>query len=543
MIVIFGLINGIAIQSSPTQADDFPQSNAWYQATPSIVWCGDESSSTTLEVHIVGRTDVARVWLTDLDTDAEENRAELFDDGTHGDEVAGDQIFTLSDVVIPCEVDRSFEFGWKTHWMFIRVELDDGRQLGNNYGLVVGLVDPQYRDSFEIAELAPGITATGYALFIEDSQHEVIDDYPVSSVYCGTQNYAAFEKLYSVLPDEFDIAMVQPGMGIFRPEDLAENVPYNVLVSNQVEHIGMDIVDNTARFGSAGRLKSVIYMSFAAISVFDHEIAHTWGAAIGQPLRLLQDYYSASTNQGHWNHLADMEGQLGGYYFDDSGAIGHFSYAGDDTWTLIPNREPEPYSPLELYTMGLIPPEEVPPIHILSAPDTSNIETITAASYQTVTIEDIIAVEGGERTPPSSEAQREFTMAFIVTQDRPYDGAAYAFFSLMSYQLTTQDPPSTYKPSLAPFYWATGGRATLETRLPLDLSIPTMPGQPAEDPAPTEDSAEEPDIEPTEALVEETEPDETEVAPDQDDGSTICSLLPAGIVLIFPAWARKRKRK
>ena len=193
--LVLGLIGGIAFHPSPTQADEYPQHNAWYQAAPSVVWCGDETSTTTLEVHIEGRNDVARVWLTDLGTDEEEGRAELFDDGTNGDQTAGDNVFTLSDVAIPCKVNQFFEFGWKLHWMFLRVELDDGTQIGNNYGLTIGMVDPIYKDSFEVAELAPGITATQYALFIDDTQHEVFNDYPVADVYCGKSNFAAFQKL------------------------------------------------------------------------------------------------------------------------------------------------------------------------------------------------------------------------------------------------------------------------------------------------------------------------------------------------------------
>jgi hypothetical protein len=458
-------------------------------------------------------------------------------------------------------VDRRFEFGWDTEWIFLRVELDNGQKLGNNFGLSIGVVDPKYKDGFEVAELAPGITATGYALFIEDTDHEVIDDYPVSSVYCGTRNYAAFQKLYSVLPDDFDIAMIQPGMVIFRPQDLAENVPYNVLVSNQAQHIGMRVFDNTAKFGSAGRLKSVIYMSFGAVAVFDHEIAHTWGAAIGQSLGLLGDQYTSTTDQGHWNKLADMEGQLGLFFFNESGQVGHFSYTGDETWTLIPNYVAEPYSPLELYVMGLIPPEEVPPIHILVEPDLTNTEVITADRYRTVTIEDIIASEGGERVPASADAQKDFNMAFIVTQDLPYNDAAYAFFSLMSYQLTSQDPPSTFNPSLAPFHWASGGRATLETRLPLDLSVPVMPGQPEEEPTPTVEIVEEPTLEPTEVLSEEPEQEEIESEPtteevtseqeqeevvekpESDDGLPPWSWLLGGIIVIVPAWLLLRKRR
>jgi hypothetical protein len=227
-----------------------------------------------------------------------------------------------------------------------------------------------------------------------------------------------------------------------------------------------------------------------------------------------------------------MEGQMGSFYFDENGNVGHFSYLGDETWTLIPNIVAEPYSPLELYVMGLIPPEEVPPIHILSAPDTTDPEAIKAGSYDTVTIEEIMAVEGGERNPPWTESQKDFTMAFIVSQDRPYDDAAYAFFSLMSYQLTSLDPPSEYKSHLAPFHWATGGRATLETALPLDLAIPVMPGQPVEEVA-AEDVEEE-------SVAASSESTDDEAA--QDGGLPTCNLMPVGIMLIVPAWLGIRKK-
>ena len=491
VVLVLLVIGGLSATDKAAAADEFPQNNAWYQATPSVVWCGDEDSTTTFEVHIVERSDVARVWMTELGTDEDEGRAELFDDGTHGDIAAGDGIFTLGDVVLPCEVDRFFDFGWDRWLGFLRVELRDGTQIGNNYGLFVGLVDPAYKNQFEVTELAPGITATAYGVFLEDTDHEVIDDYPVSSVYCGTTNFVAYQKLYSVFGDDFDFASVMPGMVVFRPENLAENVPYNVLVANEVQHIGIDLFDNSAVFGSAGRLKSATFQSFATIAIFDHEIAHTWGAAIGQSLELLSPIYTWDVDQGHWNENADMEGQLGAY-FNDEGAVGHFSHLGGETWQLISNHTTEKYSPLELYVMGLVPPEQVPPIQILESPDVTDTLNISAESYRTVTIEEIMAAEGGARIPSSDESQKDFTMAFIVTQDRPFDDAARAFFSLMSYQLASKDGPTEARPNLSPFYWATGERATIETMLPLDLTTPLMPGQ-------TEEVAEvpEPDVEET----------------------------------------------
>jgi hypothetical protein len=499
----------------------------------------------------VGRNDVARVWLTDLGTDEEEGRAELFDDGTHGDLQAGDNIFTLGDVQILCTVSGFMEFGWRYSNHFLRVELTDGQYLGNNYGLMIGHVDPAYKNGFEVVELAPGLTATAYALFIEDAGYEVLDGYPVANVYCGTSNYVGYQQLYSVLPDIFDIAMVQPGMPIYRPSDLAENVPYNVLVSNQVQNIGVDIFDDTALFGSAGVLKSAIFMSFSSIAVFDHEIGHTWGPAIGQSLELYGPRYNYDFNQGHWNEFADIEGQMGSYYFDDSGAVGHFSYQGDDTWQLIPNIIPEPFSPLELYVMGLIPPEEVPPIHILTDPDTSNLESITAASVQTITIEDIIAAEGGERIPSAADSQKNFRLAFIVTQDVPFNDAAYAYFSLMSYQLTSQDPPSDSRPSLAPFYWATGGRATLETLLPLELSVPILPGElqaVEEDPADASEEETQPTVAAPNDAAEEQEEGVVEDPPTAEETtnqeqSPGCSMLPVGLIALPGLLARRRKSK
>jgi hypothetical protein len=183
--------------------------------------------------------------------------------------------------------------------------------------------------------------------------------------------------------------------------------------------------------------------------------------------------------------MSDVGGQLGAYYFAENGQIGRFTDNGDDTWHLTSNKEVVRYSPLELYAMGLIPPDEVPPMHVLTGPDLSSPGRITAASVRTVTIDDIIAREGGVRSPEVAESQKEFDLAFMVVQDGPFNDAAYAYFSLLSYHLMSRSGPEDYD-NLAPFYWATGGRATLDTRLPVDLPEPQgLPGQPAPTRTPT----------------------------------------------------------
>ena len=76
------------------------------------------------------------------------------------------------------------------------------------------------------------------------------------------------------------------------------------------------------------------------------------------------------------------------------------------------------YSPLDLYLMGMIPKEQVPPMLLI---ENSSIDparkpeagvTISGIPHM-VTIDDIIA-SMGERVPSSKDAQRQFKLAFIL---------------------------------------------------------------------------------------------------------------------------------
>ncbi len=535
-VILLGLL-AVPGQGAAAQTGRFPQKNAWTQATPPVVWCGDPASTTVLEVHITGRNDVRRVWLSGLGTSAQFGRAELFDDGSHGDARAGDKVFTLADAVLPCDRAKlAATGGYGTWWGYVRVELDNGTQLDDDFGMIAGLVDPEFKGAFPVHDFGNGLSATAFAFFIQDTRHEVMSGYPVADVYCGTSNYNAYRKLYSVFPDAFDFAVVTPGMQIFRPKDLAENVPYNISVANSVEHIGLPIFDDTAKFGSAGRLRAAIYNSFGSIETMDHELGHTWGINIAPSLGLEGPSPDPNT-LGTWGALTDIGGQMGSLYIDQAGNRGHFVFTGEGTWRLRPMSEPEPYSQLELYLMGLIPPERVQPVHILQDPDLGDLSRVTAASYRTVTIEQITAAAGGPRIPSAAEAQKDFKLAFIVTQDLSYNDAAYAFFSLMSHALTSQAEPAlgTY---FVPFYWGTGGLGTLDTRLPVDLAAPDyLPGDPTPTPLPTQPM-------PTEAGPVQN----ATLAP--SGGSNpgrppVCgsALLAGGLVLVPGAMRMARRRK
>ena len=246
---------------------------------------------------------------------------------------------------------------------------------------------------------------------------------------------------------------------MYDPTTLGERTPFMQPVSNQVRGIGRTIEDGTfaASFGSAGRLKGAMWHSFGGIPIADHEIAHTWGASIGRSLGI-------SDNGGHWAELSDIGGQLGGYYRKPDGRLGRFAYNGDNTWRWVPNTSNEAYAPLELYIMGLINASDVPPVHLLTSPDTTDLNRITAASVRTITIQEIIQAEGGARDPGPATSQKAFNVGYVVVQEEAFTDAQIAFGSQLSKLLMSLDPPHGIRASFfAPFYWATGGRATLST--------------------------------------------------------------------------------
>jgi hypothetical protein len=77
----------------------------------------------------------------------------------------------------------------------------------------------------------------------------------------------------------------------------------------------------------------------------------------------------------------------------------------------------------------------------------------------------------GERLPSSANAQRDFTMACLVlTYGRLMTASEMAFFDAACARAETRTPLTTVDglaTEQAPgFYLATGGRATLTTKLP-----------------------------------------------------------------------------
>jgi hypothetical protein len=144
----------------------------------------------------------------------------------------------------------------------------------------------------------------------------------------------------------------------------------------------------------------------------------------------------------------------------------------DGSFRLIDAHGFKKFTPLDLYLMGLIPIEEVPPVHMLTNPDFSEPEHVIAQEVKTYTHEEIMNMAGGPRSPAYPDARSDFNIGFIFFSDREFTGAEVAWGSMVAREVTLKESDS-----INTFYRATNGLATLNARL-ADWGIPVLSAEP-----------------------------------------------------------------
>ena len=157
--------------------------------------------------------------------------------------------------------------------------------------------------------------------------------------------------------------------------------------------------------------------------VFGQELGHAWLAFVyfsqGQGL----DNAMLGRSNAHWSFYLNTGGSpVQGHEWVDN---------GDGTFTAF-KQDIYEYSDLDLYLMGLLPPDQVQPWFVLENPSNCvdsaakdggcapfDAFVFEADSYtinatrRDITVEDVIAAEG-ERTPAWPDAPDEFDVSFVV---------------------------------------------------------------------------------------------------------------------------------
>jgi len=160
---------------------------------------------------------------------------------------------------------------------------------------------------------------------------------------------------------------------------------------------------------------------------FLHEFCHFWAAHLDGPRDLATQ---VNHSRSHWGYTS-VGGMLGGWAPGSLVRVDEGVYQADvaPAGKAVNKR---PFAPLELYLMGLIGPEEVPPIDV--AVDVKRLgktedrqDLFSASAIKTVTIEQIVAANG-PREPSVEHSRKNFKLALVILTDHPLTCEEWGFY-------------------------------------------------------------------------------------------------------------------
>ena len=203
-------------------------------------------------------------------------------------------------------------------------------------------------------------------------------------------------------PDEFDFIFLWSNFKL--PSEDTSEIAHFAAVTNKLEGNGRQILDRAAVYGSQGKLKGIITLGNInkyhpetgaglneALNIVMHEVLHQWSAYVGFGLadgRISQDLLRPD-DLSHWNYYAGFISPVGGSGWQNN---------GDGTFTSALSQMADAnlrnYSKLDLYLMGLIPYQLMAPVSYIAPKVPGALGNTLEAMARTVTIEQIIKVNG-----------------------------------------------------------------------------------------------------------------------------------------------------
>lgn len=381
----------------------------------------------------------------------------MFDNGTNGDRVSGDGIWTIrfpaSEILsqlTPASVYRPFigfckPAGGGTFNVFAEV-----------WTSAIGLASVQARTST--------VQQTDHVVNIVESAVELQ----------AFDTTVMTKHFYAVYPDAYDFLNIVSVRG-----EVANR--HHESASNAVSGLGQMLFNNTATYWSAGRLKGVTAYPIptlfdGASTTFSHETGHQWMVFLSGPLW--------ASGVPHWPK-GDVAGNVMGFSVAGPGGEGgdfHYTFTPNGMGGYVVGNSPDSvsraFNSIELYLMGLIPPAQVGTFFVLNDQTITPVagQTVQASQVTTFDVNTVIAANGA-RVPDSASSQKIFRSATVVYSDQLLDSYAMSLFDWFArradqtMQLTCAEGFAQY--SCQPFFLATGGRATM---------VSTIPGPFADDP-------------------------------------------------------------
>ena len=343
-------------------------------------------------------------------------------------------------------------------------ENDDGGE-GNNFRMPV-VVAP---GTYYIGVLGFDASTTGsYTLHVQKealepptlvAQHDdrvVVMSIPSRLTIDPIDFDALAQVFFDHYEDAFDYLMVFSNLQSVQDNQYYTYVGFHMSVQNIVQGTGKRLHSRNQAVGSAGKLNAILHFPYNGALLFGpslHEIMHSWA-----------NFAIPTAVNAHWG-FSSANGQLGGFNRTDLIEHGGGQYSAGAFGTFANGGNSLPYSPIELYFAGLIPPSEVPDLWVAEDGawsddrDDSGVRIFTASQVSTWSI-DRIVVAHGARLPASSQSQKHFRAALILLVDQQHP-ALQGILDRLSAEVqqfthTGNDSELSFN-----FWEATGGRATL----------------------------------------------------------------------------------
>jgi len=270
--------------------------------------------------------------------------------------------------------------------------------------------------------------------FVEDEGHVAVFEHdgsnydertPAGDVNAAPRQ-AILGKFLETHGDFYDFVVIFTNFEF----DRGERTAFYLGVRNDVRGIGGSLFDHGGSFGSPKRLQGVIDMGpigqyreeplsveisdpgfRRTLGTLAHEVGHRWLArARYLDLDLKGDLLGEAGI--HWSYLLSSDASF--MYGSQWEPVGGGLYRA----TEVEAR----FSPLDLYLMGFLDPEEVPPLVLLRNPDVDpmalpSLGAELRATEEIVTIERILAAEGA-RDPSPSASQKNFRLGFVFLSEK-----------------------------------------------------------------------------------------------------------------------------
>jgi hypothetical protein len=387
----------------------------------------------------------------------------MFDDGTHGDLVAGDAVWTI--LFTPAEI-----LSKNTAARVFRPFIGFCKPAGGSVFNVVAEVWTSAIGLRDVRSIDAGGQETDY-----------IANYVATSSQLQNFDQRVWaQRFYATHGDKYDF------LNFVLVEGPRSN-RFHFATRNSVQGIGLGIFNNTSQYGSAGKLQGI--NTFPISSFFDggdqgfeHETGHQWiNFLAGTPF---------ASGTPHWAR-GNVAINVMGFSIPGSGGVG-----GNYSFTFSPNGSggylvgnlnainQTTFNSMELYLMGLIPPSEVDSFFVLNNQnqDVTVGQTLQPSEITPVTVNDVIAARGA-RVPDSSQSQKNFRVATIVVSEQLLDAYAMAHYDYFA-RRAEERQQLTFASGLAtgtcnPWYLATGARSVMVSQIadppatPLQLLLET----------------------------------------------------------------------